>query len=99
MLGPALELRMELDAHMEGPVPDLHCFHQAAIRRGAAEHQPRIHQRLAIVVIELIAVPVALVNHLLPIAPGHGGPRSNHTGVGSQPQGSAPYSLPRSARA
>ena len=36
-VGAALELRMELDAHMEGTLRQLYRFNQALVRGGSAE--------------------------------------------------------------
>ena len=62
LIGAALELGVELDAHIEGAVPQLHGFHDVTIGRGAADGQAGVHQGLAEVVVEFIAVAMALID-------------------------------------
>ena len=60
LVGPGFELRMVLDAHIEGPVGELHRLHQPPVGRKAGEGETMCRQHLPVIVVELIAVPVPL---------------------------------------
>ena len=64
-VGTAFQLRMELPGHKPGVPGQLDHLHQAAVGGQAGEGQPRLGQRLTVVVVELIPVAVALLD-LLP---------------------------------
>ena len=61
-VGTALEFRMELNSHKEGVSGDLHRFYQPTVGRLAAEPQSSHLQLGSVLIIELVAVTVALVN-------------------------------------
>src|SRR5699024_3040976 len=62
LVGTALEFRVELNTHMEGSSGKFHRFHQTAIGRCSAEHQPSLGQLLAVIVIKFVPVTVPLLN-------------------------------------
>ena len=53
---------MELNSHKEGVSGNLHCFYQPTVGRLATEPQPGHLQLGSVLIIELVAVTVALVN-------------------------------------
>ena len=59
-VGPAFQLRVELDAYKPGMGGQLYYLHQPAVRRQTRQAQPSLGQPLAIFVVEHIAVPVPL---------------------------------------
>ena len=59
-VGAALELRVELDADEPLLLRLLHNLHEPAIRGQACQTQARVHQLGTKLVVELIAVAVAL---------------------------------------
>ena len=61
LVGAALELGVELDAHIEGAVRQLHGLHNVAIGRGAADGEAGIGKGLAEIIVEFVAVAMALV--------------------------------------
>ena len=88
-VGTALELRMVLHADVERQRCQLHRFHKAAVRRQAAECQPRFRQRLAVVVVELVAVAVALGDLRCAIAARHSGTRRDRAGIAAETERAA----------
>lgn len=60
LVGATVKFRMVLNTHMEGTIPQLHGFHQAAIRGDPTESETCKHS--TIVIIKFIAVPVPLVD-------------------------------------
>ena len=60
-VGAALEFGVELYAHMEITAGQLNSFHQAAIRAGTGDHKAVVLHLCTVVVVELIAVAVALL--------------------------------------
>src|SRR5437870_3240455 len=83
------ELRLKLCGEKPGMMLELHNFHQAAVRREPAEHQPVLGQLLPIGVIELVAVAMALLD--LRATVGLIRPRAffQHAGVCPQTHGTA----------
>src|SRR6266567_6645682 len=64
-LGPAAQLRVELAGHEPRVVGQLDDLDEPAVRREAAQDEARLLQHLPVLVVELEAVAVALVDHLL----------------------------------
>ena len=62
--GLGLELGVELHPDPPGMVRPLHGFHERCVRGEAAHDQPRLLQGLAVLVGHLVAVAVALGDHL-----------------------------------
>ena len=88
-IGAALELRMVLNTHMEGPVGQFHRLHQSAVWGKTAQCQTGCAKDIPVIVIELITVTVALVDQRLTIATLHGRSLGNHAGIAAQTQGAA----------
>ncbi len=65
LVGAALQLGVELDAHEPGVVGQLHDLHQPFVGGLTARIRPAASSRLAVEVVELIAVAVALVDDFL----------------------------------
>ena len=87
---PAFELRVELDAHEPGVVGQLHDLHQPLVGGQAGQYQTCVGEDLAVVVVELIAVAVALADLIGSICPvGKGVVACDPAGVGPQPHGAA----------
>src|SRR6476619_6525627 len=59
---PALELRMELDADEPWMIRPLDDLGQLVVRRHARKYQPGLLQRVAIMDIDFVAVPVAFAD-------------------------------------
>ena len=88
-VGATLELRMVLNAHIEGPVGQFYRFHKSAVRGKTAQCQAGCAKDIPVIIVELITVTVALVDHRIAIAPCHGRSIGDHAGIASQPQRSA----------
>ena len=88
-VGPALELGVILHAHIEGSVAQFHGLYQLTIRGKAAHGQARRAQGIPVVIIELIAMAVALPDLRTPITPRHRRSSGDHTGVAAQTEGAA----------
>ena len=88
-VGTALELGVILHAHIEGSVAQFHGLHQLTIRGKAAHGQARRAQGIPVVIIELIAMAVALPDLRTPITPRHRRSSGDHTGVAAQTEGAA----------
>ena len=58
LVGAGFEFRVELHAHVEGPLAQLHGLHQMAVRGQTGEGQAAVGKHIPIVVVELIAVAV-----------------------------------------
>ena len=67
-VGPAPEFRMELDAHEEGLLRQLHGLHKQAVRRQAGQAQACLLQAPAVLVGKFITVAVAFREPGLPVA-------------------------------
>ena len=80
---------MELDTHIEGAVRELHGFHNVVIGGGAADDESRVLKGLPEVVVEFIAVAVALVDVAGAVGVEHPGAGSDPAGVRPQTQGAA----------
>ena len=78
---------MELDAHEPGVVSDLHDLHQPSVGGQARQAQPRRRQRLPEVVVELVAVAVALVDAGRAVGPGGEAVLRQLAGVAAQTHG------------
>src|SRR5437773_4354790 len=63
------ELGMELAGHEPGVVGELDDLDQAAVRREPAEDHPGLAHHLAVLVVELEAVTMPLVDDLFPVRP------------------------------
>ena len=61
-VGAALELRMKLNPHKEGMVGDLDNLHKIFVFVDPRAGQARRGELLAVVVVKLVAMPVALLN-------------------------------------
>ena len=59
-VGAALELRVELGAHEEGVLRQLHDLHQMSVGGEARQQHPGLLQLLPVVIVELEAVAVPL---------------------------------------
>ena len=66
-VGARPELRVKLASHHKGVVSKLADLHQLPLWRETAENHPRLLQCLPKIVIELEAMAMALIYHLLPI--------------------------------
>src|SRR3954453_3728651 len=62
---PRLELRVELRGDEERVVRQLDDLHEPLVRRGARAHEAGLLEPLAQVVVHLVAVSMALVDHRL----------------------------------
>ena len=62
LVGTALELRVELHADEEALAPNLDGLHQPPVGGEAGEHEAGVGQRVAVGVVELVAVAVALAD-------------------------------------
>ena len=85
----AFELRVVLDAHEEGQIVQLHGLYQVPAGRHAREREPRPRELLPIIVVEFIAVAVALLNKRLPVTAVHRRPHHDLAGIGAQAQRAA----------
>ena len=88
-VGAALELRVELCTQMEVAAGQLHSLHQMTVRACAGNDQPGVLHLLPEVVVELIAVAVALPDLALAVALGHLGAGRHRAGVLAQTHGAA----------
>ena len=82
LVGAALEFRVELDTHLEGAVRQLHGLHNVAVGRGAADHEARVLEILPEIVVEFVAVAVALVDVGSAVGGEHLGAGDNGAGIG-----------------
>ena len=80
---------MILHAHIKRHVAQLHGLHQRPVRRQTGERKTCAGQRLAIFVVELVAVAVALGDLRPAVAPGQGGAGPDAAGIGAQAQRAA----------
>ncbi len=80
---------MELARHKEPVLGDLHRFHDPAVGGGAAEDHAGSFHGFPVVVVELIAVAVALGDQLLAVALHHLGAGLDLAGIAAQPKGAA----------
>ena len=67
MVWTGLQLRMKLRSHEPRMVLYLYDFHQAIIRQSASNYHASLRNLLTEGIVELIAMTMALANHLLPI--------------------------------
>ena len=88
-VGAALELRVELCTQMEVAAGQLHSLHQMTVRACAGNDQPGVLHLLPEVVVEFIAVAVALPDLALAVALGHLGAGLHRAGVLAQTHGTA----------
>ena len=90
LVGAALQLGVELDAHEPGVVGQLHDLHQALVGGETGQLQARLGQLLAVVVVELIAVAVALGDLVGAVGPvGKAVVVGDAAGIGPQAHGAA----------
>ena len=89
LIGTALEFRVILHTHIEGPVGQLHRFHQPSIGGQARQGQAGGRQRLPIFVVELVAVAVTLGNLSHAVAALHGRARADEARIAAQAQRAA----------
>src|SRR5205809_4806879 len=68
-VGSRAELRVELAGNEPGVVGELDDLDQAAVRREPAEDHPGLAHHLAVLVVELEAVTMPLVDDLFPVRP------------------------------
>ena len=88
LIRPAFKLRVELNAHEPGVVGQLHDLHQTPVGGQSGQYQPRPGQLLAEVVVELIAVAVALGDLLRAVGLiGKGVVAGDAAGIGAQAHG------------
>ena len=80
---------MELHAHIELVVGQLHGFHDIAIGRSAADHHAGQSEHFAEIVVEFVAVAMALADQLAAIGLVHPGARLDGAGVCPQAQRAA----------
>ena len=84
LAGPGAELRVELAGGEVGVVLELDQFDQATIGGSAADLIARFEKKVAVGIVEFVAVAVAFVDHLLAVETlGHGA-RSQPAGVDAQ---------------
>ena len=88
-VGTALELGVELCAEVEVTARQLHGLHKAAVGAGAGDDQTGVLHLLTVVVVELVAVAVALPDLALAVALGHLGAGQDGAGVLAQTHGAA----------
>ena len=88
-VGAALELRVELCTQMEVAAGQLHSLHQMAVRACAGNDQPGVLHLLPEVVVEFIAVAVALPDLALAVTLGHLGAGRHCAGILAQAHGAA----------
>ena len=93
-VGTALELGVELSTQMEVTAGQLHGLHQVAVRAGAGNDQTLSLHLLPEVVVELIAVTVALPDLALAVALSHLGAGQDLAGVLAQTHGAALGDVP-----
>ena len=86
MIGAALKLRVELDTDEKTLFAQLHRLHNVAVRGLAAETEPLLLERRAIVVVEFVAVTVLLADLLHTVAAAHDGPFRDAAGISAEPQ-------------
>ena len=61
-VGPGFKLRVGLGGNEPGMVWELYHFHNPPVGGQAGEHHAAFYKRGAVVVVDLVAVPVALIN-------------------------------------
>ncbi len=66
-VGTRPEFRVKLAPHHKGVVPKLADLHQIPLRGETAENQTRALQCLSKIIIELEAMAMAFIDHLLPV--------------------------------
>ena len=94
----AFELGVELHADVERSVGQLDCFDKSAVGGKSREGKACRGQPFAVVVIELVAVAVALADGICTVAAAHRGIGCDDAGVCSKAQGAALFdriALPR----
>ena len=79
------QLRMRLGGNEERMIRDLDHLHDSAVRGNAGEHHAVIAQCLPVIVVDLVAVSVALVDDFLAVKGISLGILIQDTGVGAQP--------------
>ena len=62
-VGTALEFRVELAGHEPGVIRDLYHLYNVVIRRSTGKDHAPIQQVRAIIIVHLIAMAVALIDH------------------------------------
>ena len=85
----ALELGVKLHADIEIVPGDFDGFDDVIIRRGAADDQPGVDETCAEIVVEFIAMTVALRNVCLAVATVHLCARHDLAGVRTEPERAA----------
>ena len=88
-VGAALELRVELCAQMEVTAGQLYSLYQTTVGAGAGNNKTGVLHLLTVVVVELVAVAVALPDLALAVALGHLGAGQDGAGVLAQTHGAA----------
>ena len=95
LVRPGFEFRVELHADEEVVLRHLDRLDDPAVRRRAADAQPGFGQHRAVVVVELVAVAVALVDVRGAVAARHLGIRRNLAGIAAEAQRAAHVDLAR----
>ena len=88
-VGAGLEFGMVLHAHMEGVVGEFHGLDERAVRRNAGQGESGVCKRLSVVVVELVAVAMALFDRLGGITARHCGVRAYDAGIRAEPERAA----------
>ena len=90
LVGPGFQFRMELDAHEPGVFGQLHDLHQPLVGGEPGQHQPRLGKGLPVVVVELVAVAVALGDLVGAVGPVGKAVVAHHpAGIGAQTHGTS----------
>ena len=80
---------MILNAHIERAIAQLHGLDQPSVRREAGEREPCGGQRIAVIVVEFIAMAMALGDGVRAVAARHGGAGLDYAGIRAQAQRAA----------
>ena len=92
--GPGLELRVELHAQEPGVALQLYHLHQQAVGRDARDDHAVGAEGLAVVVVELVAVAVALEDDLFLVGLGRQAAGDQAAGIGPQAHGATLAVMP-----
>ena len=92
-VGTRFELRVKLDADEEIILWQLDCLNDETVRRPAADHHAVGLHEIKIIVIEFIAVAMALTDQIGAIAAVHQRIRLDSAGISAKPHGAAFFDL------
>src|SRR6266516_5769550 len=87
--GPRLELRMELACHEPRVIGQFDDLDEPALLERARDDQPALHERRAVMVVDLVTMPVALVHDRLAVGVVRAGSLAQRYGLRAEPHRAA----------